>query len=164
MAEDKKAKIKIDTVQQRLTALSLIPLHKAEKELRRKVIRAVIEYDKISAAYKRDINDALDKLKPEGFDDRLRKYGAAINPTDENRREAERQTADEGFARFKAEYDLVLAEWRELDAEMSRENDYDLPDAVPTFSEEDFEQMGEALSAGEHPNAMEALRFIMQVL
>lgn len=164
MAEEKKEKIKIDTVQQRLTALSLIPLHKAEKELRRKVIRAVIEYDKISAAYKRDINEALDKLKPKGFDDRLRKYGAAINPTDENRREAERQAADEGFAPFKAEYDLVLAEWRELDAEMSRENDYDLPDAVPTFSEEDFEQMGEALSVGEHPNAMEALRFIMQVL
>ena len=47
---------------------------------------------------------------------------------------------------------------------MSRENDYDLSAAVPAFSEEDFEQMGEALSAGERPNAMEALRFIMQVL
>lgn len=164
MAEENKEKIKIGTVQQRLTALSLIPLHKAEKELRRKVIRAVIEYDKISTAYKRDINEALDKLKPEGFDERLRKYDAAINPTDENRREAERQAADAGFAPFKEEYDRVLAEWRELDAEMSRENDYDLSAAVPAFSDEDFEQMGEALSAGEHPNAMEALRFIMQVL
>lgn len=164
MAEEKKEKIKIGAVQQRLAALSLIPLHKAGKELRRKVIRAVIEYEKISEAYRRDINGALEKLKPEGFDERLRKYGAAINPTDENRREAERQAADEGFAPFKEEYDRVLAEWRELDAEMSRENGYDLSDAVPAFSDEEFEQMGEALSAGEHPNAVEALRFIMQVL
>lgn len=164
MAEENKDKIKIGTVQQRLTALSLIPLHKAEKELRRKVIRAVIEYDKISEAYKRDINGALEKLKPEGFDERLQKYAAAINPTEENRKEADRQAADAGFAPFKEEYDHVLAEWRELDAEMSRENGYDLPAAVPAFSDEDFEQMGEALSAGERPNAMEALRFIMQVL
>lgn len=164
MAEENKEKIKIGTVQQRLTALSLIPLHKAEKELRRKVIRAVIEYDKISEAYKRDINGALEKLKPEGFDERLQKYAAAINPTEENRKEADRQAADAGFAPFKEEYDHVLAEWRELDAEMSRENGYDLPAAVPAFSDEDFEQIGEALSAGERPNAMEALRFIMQVL
>ena len=164
MAEENKEKIKIDTVQQRLTALSLIPLHKAEKELRRKVIRAVIEYDKISKAYKRDIDGALEKLKPEGFDERLQKYAAAINPTEENRKEADRQAADAGFGPFKEEYDHVLAEWRELDAEMSRENDYDLPAAVPAFSDEEFEQMGEALSAGERPNAMEALRFIMQVL
>lgn len=157
-------KIKIGTVRQRQTALSLIPLHKAEKELRRKVIRAVIEYEKISKAYERDINEALDKLKPEGFDERLQKYAAAINPTDKNRDEADRQAADAGFTPFKEEYDRVLAEWRELDAEMSRENDYDLSAAVPAFLDEEFEQMGEALSAGEHPNAMEALRFIMQVL
>ena len=156
MAEENKEKIKIGTVRQRQTVLSLIPLHKAEKELRRKVIRAVIEYEKISKAYERDINEALDKLKPEGFDERLQKYAAAINPTDKNR--------EEGFAPFKEEYDRVLAEWRELDAEMSRENDYDLSAAVPAFSDEDFEQMGEALSAGERANAMEALRFIMQVL
>lgn len=157
-------KIKIGPVRQRLTALSLIPLHKAEKELRRKVIRAVIEYEKISKAYEADLKEALDKLKPEGFDERLQKYAAAINPTDKNRDEADRQAADAGFVPFKEEYDRVLAEWRELDAEMSRENDYGLSDAVPAFSDEDFELMGEALSAGERPDAMEALRFIMQVL
>lgn len=127
-------------------ALNLIPLKNLSQATRVKVIRASVEYDKVLGDYQKECEAVLNKLKPEEFDERMQKYAAALNPTADNREEAEKQRAEEGFKEFKAEYDKVDADYREIISKLAEEPIYTAN--PPSFTDADFEDIAKEYPSG----------------
>lgn len=127
-------------------ALNLIPLKNLSQATRVKVVRASIEYDKAVVDFRKECDEGLKKLKPEGFDEKMAKYAAALNPTADNREEAEKQKAEAGFETFKAEYDKVEADYRELISKLAEEPIYTAN--PPAFTDADFEDIAATLPSG----------------
>lgn len=139
-------KIKVNEASQKIGALNLIPLKSLTQATRVKVVRASIEYEKALEGYRKECDEGLKKLKPEGFDERAQKYAAALNPTADNREQAEKQRAEAGFDEFKAEFDKVDADHRELVKKIAEDVTYDAN--PPAFTDADFEDIAASLPSG----------------
>lgn len=140
-------KITANAASRKVGALNLIPLKNLSQATRVKVIRASVEYDKVLGDYQKECEAVLNKLKPEEFDERVQKYAAALNPTADNLEEAEKQRAEEGFDEFKAEYDKVEADYRELISKLAEEPIYTAN--PPAFTDADFEDIAATLPSGD---------------
>ncbi len=140
-------KITANAASRKVGALNLIPLKNLSQATRVKVVRASIEYDKAVADFRKECDEGLKKLKPEGFDEKMAKYAAALNPTPDNREEADKQKAEEGFKEFKAEYDKVDADYRELISKLAEEPIYTAN--PPAFTDADFEDIAATLPSGD---------------
>lgn len=139
-------KITANEASRKIGALNLIPLKTLAQATRVKVVRASIEFEKAIESYRKECDEGLKKLKSEGFDERMQKYAAALNPTDENREQAEKQRAEEGFAEFKVEHDKVDSDYRELVKNLAEDAPYDVN--PPAFSDADFEDIAASLPSG----------------
>lgn len=146
MAEDNK--IKIERVRSVLGALNIIPRAQLPQTTRVKILRWLMAYDELRKAFDEKVESAREKAKPEGFDERMSPYLAALLPTQENRAEAEKQTAAAGFAEAKAEWDRVNADFREVCAALETETTWDAPCGLPAFTDGDFEAIGAAIPSG----------------
>lgn len=146
MTEDNR--IKIERVRSVLGALNIIPRAQLPQTTRVKILRWLMAYDELRKAFDEKVESAREKAKPEGFDERMSPYLAALLPTQENRAEAEKQTAAAGFAEAKAEWDRVNADFREVCAALETETIWDAPCGLPAFTDGDFEAIGAAIPSG----------------
>lgn len=126
-------KISANEAGQKIDALALIPMWALKQSTRIKVIRTQIAYEKVITDYRNDVNEGLKKLKPEGFDEKLQKYG---NPTEY------KGDFDADFIAFKAEYESVEAALQELQQSAAKEVKYEV--SVPAFSDADWEDIAAA--------------------
>ncbi len=141
-------RIKIERVRSVLDALNIIPRAQLPQTTRVKILRWLMAYDELRKAFDGKVESAREKAKPEGFDERMSPYRAALLPTQENRAEAEKQTAAAGFAEAKAEWDRVNADFREVCAALETETTWDAPCGLPAFTDGDFEAIGAAIPSG----------------
>lgn len=155
MTEDNR--IKIERVRSVLGALNIIPRAQLPQTTRVKILRWLMVYDELRKAFDEKVESAREKAKPEGFDERMSPYLAALLPTQENRAEAEKQTAAAGFAEAKAEWDRVNADFREVCAALETETTWDAPCGLPAFTDGDFEAIGAAIPSG-GPSVMQPQR------
>lgn len=166
-------KITANEAARKLDALNIIPLKGLSAATRVKIVRAQVACERAVATYRKDLAEALAKLKPEGFDERLRLFDAAIAPTDENREQAEAQRATEGFEEFRAEYDKVNAEYAQLAQSLAEELLHDV--VLPVFEADDFEDMARVLPSGDTTEIMregkgmpypndEVLKYVMAII
>ena len=146
MAEDNR--IKIERVRSVLGALNIIPRAQLPQTTRVKILRWLMAYDELRKAFDEKVESAREKAKPEGFDERMSPYLAALLPTQENRAEAEKQTAAAGFAEAKAEWDSANADFRELLKTLEKDTKWDAPCGLTAFTDEDFESIGGAIPSG----------------
>lgn len=146
MAEENK--INIGRVRSVIGALNIIPRASLRQETRVKILRWLMAYDELSKAFDEKVESARAKVRPEGFDERMTPYLAALLPTQENRAEAEKQAAAEGFAEAKAEWDSVNADFRELLKTLEKDTEWAVPKGLPLFTDEDFESIGAAIPSG----------------
>lgn len=138
-------KISANEAQARMNLLSIVPRTELQDVTRAKVILTIVECEKVLNAFTKDANAAIEKAQPEGYAERYQKYAAAINPTDENRAEAEKQSAEEGFEAFKAEYDQVKADADTLTSEYAKKmHEADMPH----FAVEDFADIARLFPSG----------------
>lgn len=126
-------KISANEAGQKIDALALIPIWALKQATRVKVIRTQIAYEKVLTEYRNDVNEGLKKLKPEGFDEKLQKYG---NPAEY------KGDFDADFVAFKAEYESVEASLQELQQSAAKEVKYEV--SAPTFSDADWEDIATA--------------------
>jgi hypothetical protein len=138
-------KLNLQEATQRLNILSVVPVAKLKQSTRIKIIRAQVELEKVNTAFQSDLQEGLKKLKPEGFDDRYQKYAEAIEGKDTDA--AKEQAEAEGFEDFKAEYEKVDSEYRELYNKSFTEQRYSCN--VPMFNDAELEDFANALPAGE---------------
>lgn len=148
MAEESKDKIDIERVSKVLGALRIIPRASLCQKTRLKILRWIMAYDELLEDYNKKIASAREKVKPEGFDERMAPYWAALYPTKENAAEAEEQAAAEGFAEAKAEWDNVNADLQAMVNDLAKSTKWDAPEGLPVFTDEDFEEIGSAIPSG----------------
>jgi Glu-tRNA(Gln) amidotransferase subunit E-like FAD-binding protein len=141
-------KLSLQEANNRLTVLSFIPLHSLSHSVRVKIVRAQVALEKIPQQIDSDIQEATKKLKPEGFDDNMRKYMAALVPTADNEKEAEEQRNMEGFAEFKEVYDQVNAEYMELYNKTVADTRLEV--TVPEITDADIEELATVFPSGKY--------------
>lgn len=141
-------KIKIERVRSVIGALNIIPRAQLPQTTRVKILRWLMAYDELRADFDKKVDSAREKVKPEGFDERMAPFAAALLPTKENAAEAAKQAAAEGFAEAKAEWDSVNADLMELFKTLEKDTKWDAPCGLTAFTDEDFESIGGAIPSG----------------
>lgn len=125
--------------------LGLINHNELSDEVRAKIIYARVECENTIDEFTKDVNKAIMKAQPEGYAEKFKKFRAAVEPTDDNKAEAEEQAAQDGFDEFKAEYDRFKTDKERLIeqfAKKEREVDF------PQFTVADFADMARLFPSG----------------
>lgn len=153
-------KISASEAAQKMNALKMIPTNGLEQGTRIKVLHGRVRCSQIKVDFDKDGAEALNEIKPENFDEHLRKYG------DPDKYEGEK---DADFEAFKDEYNKVSAEYNKLYESLGNEAKYEAE--LPAFTDVDFVNIGKVLPSegnttiggNEVPND-EILCYIMSVL
>lgn len=128
-------------------ALALINTSSLPQSVRVKVVLLATRVEKAVMAYQSDARAALARLKPEGFDEKLKKFEIAFkeSPEGDEVRQAEMLRADADFPAFKSVYDSVSGDYKAAQDALQEQNDY--PFELIPFSVADWEAIGSTLPA-----------------
>ncbi len=127
------AKMKVDEALVRRDILALVPLAELDAAVRTTVTLDVVAYGSVARAFEEEMAEVLQKLKPEGFDERLEKFAAAVEKpatdeqlTEEQLRKIEELKADADFPAFREEYDKVTADYVAARRRAAETKEYDV--------------------------------------
>jgi uncharacterized protein (UPF0335 family) len=143
-----KMELTISELQTRLRVISFIPESKVSQSTRFKIIRYQVAVEKLLKEVQEDIQEAVKKIKPEGFDEKYQKYVEALEGKDTD--VAKEQAESEGFKEFKAEYDKVNGEFVKLSEDFNSEK---RSVDIPEFTDADLLDILSALPSGETTKA-----------
>ncbi len=146
--------MKLNDIIIRSRALSAIRKEKLTSATRLKVVMNEVEYWRYINPYIEDQQKLIEKLKPEGFNKKerkfapvLKKYKAGEQPTAEEKKKIEELKADPEYASFCEINDRVMKEFNEACVKLANERDYDVVEE--SFDDADLESITEALPSGE---------------
>lgn len=120
--------MKIKDIEIRSNVTAMIPKENLKQTTRVKVVLNQTAYEKGMEKFRSDIEETLKRIKPEGFDDKFKKFQLttkiASEMTEEELNLADELRKDAEYAAFKDALDKVESDYAEAQKKIIDENDY----------------------------------------
>lgn len=142
--------MKINEIDIRTRVTAMIPKEHLPQDVRVKTVLNQTSLEKAADKFREDIKDALEHIKPEGFDEELQKFNLTTRPeselSEEEKKKAEELRNDPDYASFKEKLEKVDSDYAEAQKKIIEENEYDV--SLRPYTDADLAAIAGAIPSG----------------